>query len=122
MLKEDIQNLEEELRLAMLSSDVEKLDKLIADSLIFTAPNGIVINKQFDLDAHRSGVQKIFKLEPSNQIIQIHDDFAIVMVNMDLVGMFNNQDFSGIFAYTRVWANSDNGFKVVAGHVSQIPA
>lgn len=122
MLKEDIQNLEEELRLAMLSSDVERLDKLIADSLIFTAPNGIVINKQFDLDAHRSGVQKISKLEPSNQIIQIHDDIAIVMVNMDLVGIYNNQDFSGKFAYTRVWTNTDNGLKVVAGHVSQIPA
>lgn len=120
MQKKDIQKLEEELRIAMLASNVKKLDELIADSLIFTAPNGMVIDKKFDLDCHRSGLQKISKLEPSNQVIQLYDNFAIVIVHMDLIGIFNNQDCSGKFAYTRVWANLGGNWKVVAGHVSQL--
>jgi len=44
-----IENLEEKLRHAMLTSDVSALDELIADDLVFTMHTGQVVNKQFDL-------------------------------------------------------------------------
>jgi ketosteroid isomerase-like protein len=53
-----IEDLEEKLRQAMLASDIEALDELIADDLIFTMHTGLVINKQDDLEAHRTGIQK----------------------------------------------------------------
>lgn len=51
-----IENLEEKLRHAMLTSDVAVLDELIADDLVWTMHTGKVVNKQFDLEAHRSGM------------------------------------------------------------------
>ncbi|NJR63493.1 MAG: nuclear transport factor 2 family protein [Cyanobacteria bacterium CRU_2_1] len=50
-----IQTLEDSLRQAMLTSDVAMLDKLIGNDLVFTMHTGSVINKQDDLEAHRSG-------------------------------------------------------------------
>lgn len=47
----------------MLISDVLALNELIADDLVFTLPTGLVIDKQVDLEAHRSGIQKYHQIE-----------------------------------------------------------
>ncbi len=56
---------EEQLRLAMLASDVESLDVLISLSLIFTSHFGSVISKRDDLDEHRSGALRFQTIELS---------------------------------------------------------
>lgn len=121
-MREDILQLEEELRLAMLASDVGKLNELIADSLVFTGPTGEIVSKQVDLDVHKSGVQKITQLSPLEQTIQIYDNFAVVTVKMYLVGTYGDSTITGKYRYTRVWANLDNSWKVVAGSVVQSAA
>lgn len=116
----EIIELEEKLRLAMLNSNVEELDKLIADTLVFTLPTGDVINKEFDLNAHRSGIQKLIMLEQSEQNIQYYDNFAVVTVKADIEGTFNDNPIGGLCTYTRVWANIGGEWQVVAGHVSEV--
>ena len=115
-----IEELEEKLRKAMLNSDIETLDKLIADSLVFTLPTGDIADKQMDLNAHRSGIQKLYKLSPSEQLIKCYENFVIVTVKMELEGLFNNNSISGRYSYTRVWTKTQEVWQVVAGHVSQI--
>ena len=118
MAIEQIEALEETLRQAMLVSDVSTLNELIDDDLIFTLPDGSVIDKQTDLEAHRSGIQKFTALEISDRQVQDHGNFAIVIVKTEIV----SQVFSGSFRFTRVWAEQPEGWQIVAGHVSQIPA
>lgn len=113
-----IEGLEEKLRQAMLASNVSALDELIADDLIFTLPNGLVINKQTDLEAHRSGVQKFIGLEISDRQVKDYGNFAIITVKTEIV----SQVFSGTFRFTRVWAKQQERWQIVAGHVSQITA
>ena len=120
MKNANILDLEEKLRLAMLESDVAVLDELISDTLIFTAPTGDVINKQMDLDAHRSGIQKMTKLEPIEQHIQLNGNFAVVAVKVLLEGTFDGVPIDGTYCYTRVWADSQGHWQVVAGHVSRV--
>lgn len=119
-MEEEIIKLEEELRLAMLNSDVEKLDALIADSLIFIAPQGEVITKQIDLDVQRNKIQQISKLTPSEQQIQMYDDLAVVTVKMNIVGAFSGIDISGTYRYIRTWKKFDNIWQIIAGAVIQI--
>ena len=120
MNKEHIANLEERLRQAMLSSDVEVLDELLAESLVFTAPRGEVISKQTDLDCHKAKLQRLVELNPSDQSIVMYDNFAVVTVKMQLIGLFKNNPIDGIYCYTRVWADMNGKWQVVAGHVSSI--
>lgn len=117
---EEIAILEEKLRQAMLHGDVLALDELIADDLVFTLHTGLVINKQEDLEAHRTGVQKFTNIELDEQKIQLYGDCAVVSVKAVLTGKFNGQPYSATYRFTRFWVKRQNRWQIAAGHVSQV--
>jgi hypothetical protein len=73
-----------------------------------------------DLEAHRGGIIQITQLEPSDERIQDFGAIVVVSVRMDMRGSFQGGAFAGPFRYTRIWRAGDNGWRVVAGHVSAI--
>ncbi|MBD2070538.1 nuclear transport factor 2 family protein [Leptolyngbya sp. FACHB-671] len=116
-----IENLEEKLQQAMLTSNVAVLDELIADNLVWTMHTGFVSNKQSDLDAYRSGVFRFTKLEISDR--QFHpysSDCVVVTLKAEIDGVLNGQAFSETYRFTRVWMQRQNRWQIIAGHVSQI--
>ncbi|MBE9177785.1 nuclear transport factor 2 family protein [Oculatella sp. LEGE 06141] len=116
-----IENLEEKLRQAMLTSDVPVLDELIADDLVWTMHTGQVVNKQFDLDAHRSGLFQFTKVETSDRQIHQYDSNCIVVtLKAELAGTSSGEAFSAAYRFTRVWVQRQNRWQIVAGHVSQV--
>ncbi|HMG69984.1 MAG TPA: nuclear transport factor 2 family protein [Gemmatimonadaceae bacterium] len=110
------------LRRAQLSSDVQELDRLVDDALVFTGPNGGVYGKKDDLDAHRRGLIRITRLEPSEERVQRFGHIAVVSVRMEMSGTFEGAAFAGPFRYTRVWRAQGDGWRIVAGHVSAVLA
>jgi ketosteroid isomerase-like protein len=114
-------NVEEQLRLAMLASDVSVLNELLAPDIIITSHLGELLGKQDDLAAHESGLFQINELNPSEQKIQIYGDVAIVLVRMQLSGSYKGNPANGDFRYTRVWAVSSPGnWNIVAAHIGTI--
>jgi uncharacterized protein DUF4440 len=111
---------ESALRRAQLKGDVNELDRLIDDSLVFTGPNGLVYGKRDDLEAHRRGAIRITRLDPSEERIQNFGDIAVVSVRMEMSGTFEGQAFSGPSRYTRVWRRYGDTWRIVAGHVSAV--
>ena len=110
------------LRQAQLTSNVQELDRLVDDALVFTGPNGALYGKQDDLDAHRRGLIRITRLEPSEERVQRFGHIAVVSVRMEMSGTFEGAPFAGPFRYTRVWRAHENGWRIVAGHVSAVLA
>jgi ketosteroid isomerase-like protein len=110
------------LRQAQLAGDVGALDRLIDDELVFTGPNGLVYGKQDDLDAHRRGLIRITRLDPSEERFQRFGHIAVVSVRMEMSGTFEGAAFDGPFRYTRVWRAKPDGWRIVAGHVSAVLA
>jgi len=119
MTRSAIKHAEEELRTAMLAGDVDALDRLLDDALLFVAPNGDVAHKHDDLDNYRTRSQIITRHAPSDFMIELHgDDLGVVTVKVDLGGTFRGQPFEGIFRYTRTWRRSAGGaWRVIAGAV-----
>jgi len=112
---------EEELRLAMLRSDVGTLKKLISPDLIFTSHLGQVFGKESDLEAHRLGIVRIRVLTPSEQRILLLDGVAIVSVRMHVAGTYADIPQEADLRYTRVGAAlPEDRWQVVAGHASVI--
>ena len=110
---------EEQLRLAILNSDVNTLNQLLAPELIFTNHLGQVLSKEDDLTAHRSGIIKVKVLTPSEQYIQLRGDVAIVSVRMHLVGSYDGIESDSDFRFTRIWTlSSTNTWQVIAAHSS----
>ncbi|RLP71882.1 nuclear transport factor 2 family protein [Mycetocola tolaasinivorans] len=58
-----IEDTETELLDAMRESDLVALDRLISDQLTFIGPDGAVLTKQADLDAHRTGATSFDKID-----------------------------------------------------------
>ena len=83
-IESQIQIAEERLRRAMLTSDLETLDKLISPELLFTNHLGQVLGKQDDLALHRSGILKFHTLEPSESQMKISEKIAIVSIRMKI--------------------------------------
>lgn len=119
----EIVALEEELRAAQLSADVGALDRLIADRLLFTGPDGQLGTKAQDLDAHRSGVVRFHAHEPQElHIRRIGLDVAITALRARLAVEVNGTIVQGTYRYTRIWAREGGEpWRVVGGHVSVVP-
>ena len=108
--------MEEALLSAMLSGNVEALDALLADELLFTDHTGRIVDKATDLEAHRSGMIKIDELKPSEQVIRDYGNVVYVSVLLSISGTFAGQPASGNFRFSRIWKCTGNSWQVVAGH------
>jgi len=120
-LEEQIVQIEDRLRTAMLRSDVAALDELLAPDLIFTNHLGQLLGKDDDLAAYRSGVLKVVSLESSEQLVRALGDVAVVSVRMRLIGTYGGAPANGDFRFTRVWARSQREtWHIVAAHAGLI--
>src|SRR5262245_42107644 len=82
----EIVALEAAMRAAQLAADVVALDRLIADELLFTGPDGNLGTKAQDLAAHGSGVVRIREHQPTElRIRRVGADAAIVALRTRLV-------------------------------------
>ena len=117
---QQIIELENRLIQAMKGSNVNELDALIDDELIFTGHDGRLYTKEMDLQAHREGNIAIFELTTSEQVIKIIDDIAVVSVRKDISGSFFEEVQVGIFRFTRIWKYKNGKWRIIAGHSTQM--
>lgn len=117
---EKVVNAEIELLTAVKNADISVLEDLLHDDLLFNLPDGNTITKQFDLETYRSGKMKINFVEASNQIIHLVGDTAIVAVTVSLKGTYGESPIDGVLRYIRVWKESDEILKVIAGSCVQL--
>jgi hypothetical protein len=108
------------LRQAQFSNDVELLERLLDDALVFTGPDGALYGKADDLHAHRQRWLRLTHLEPSDERVQRFGPIAVVSVRMEMAGTFKGESFAGPYRYTRVWCARPDGWRIVAGHVSAV--
>lgn len=120
MKTETVINAEIELLTAIKKSDILALETILHDDLLFNMPDGQTITKEFDLQAYRSGKMKIDFLEATDQIVNIIDNTAVVVVTVSLKGTYDNIVINGVFKYIRVWKKIGKNLKVIAGSCVQL--
>jgi ketosteroid isomerase-like protein len=110
------------LRAAQLAADVDALDRLISDDLLFTGPDGQLATKAQDLDAHRSGAVRVVAHEPEElRVRQAGADVAVAALRARLTVDVVGTRVSGTYRYTRVWVREGALWRVAGGHVSAVP-
>lgn len=116
--------LEAAIRRAQLDADVQALDALVGGELLFTGPDGQLGTKAQDLEAHGSGVVRFREHEPEElRVRRVGDDVAVSALRARLAVEVAGTLVRGTFRYTRVWAREGDGrWRVVGGHVSEVPA
>ena len=118
-IENQIRECEARLYAAMLASNVDELDALIADDLLFSGPTGELATKEMDLALHRSGDTQFRELVPKELDVRVwSDDFVLASAKIFLSGIFSGHEFAGDCRYTRVWRKGKNGWQIAAGSVN----
>ena len=113
---------EAELYRAQLASDVEALDRILDDCLMFTALDGSLVTKNDDLSLHRSGRLRITRMQPIERRMVHLGETTVVSAKMDASALMDGSRMSAVLRYTRVWHKRSGEWRVVAGHMSTVPA
>jgi ketosteroid isomerase-like protein len=116
-----IRELEGRLQQAMLSSDADALDALLADDLSFVDATGKVWTKADDLNGHRYGLQRIEQLDVEEQTVRVYEKCAVTVTRVALRGSFGGAPFAGSLRYTRTWCETGGAWRVVAAHCGLVP-
>ncbi|WP_293788643.1 nuclear transport factor 2 family protein [uncultured Pedobacter sp.] len=106
---------EDSLLKAIKHGDVENLDRLLHEDLLFTLPNGVTITKAMDMENYTSGNMVVNTIMPSEQLINLIGDTAVVSVKIELNAVYHSQAVEGTFRYLRIWKLFDREWKVIAG-------
>ncbi|MEO0947054.1 MAG: nuclear transport factor 2 family protein [Cyanobacteria bacterium J06641_5] len=109
---------EEKLKAAMIASNVNELDEILSDDLIFTNHLGQIVTKAEDLAGHKSGDFKIEKIAYSEQVIKLIGDLGMVSVVAEISGSYRGEPANGKFRFTRLWGEREDIWQVVVGHSS----
>jgi hypothetical protein len=116
----EIIKMEERLRIAMLTSNVEALDVLIHDRLLFIGPDGEVYHKTDDLELHRTGQIKFTRIELTDLQIESYGSTAITVALVNLAGTYKGKTFEGCSRYSRTWMYSNQQWRIISGSVCSV--
>ncbi|WP_113661328.1 nuclear transport factor 2 family protein [Pedobacter nanyangensis] len=122
MTKDEILNLEHRLYQAIKESDVQVLDELLHENLLFVSPGGDVVTKEIDLNTYRNGDLNINELTPTVENLNIIDDMAVITLTIALKGSYKEQPFGAKYRYIRFWKEFPSGIKVIGGSGTRIGA
>jgi len=91
---------EEQLRAAQLGADIATLDRLIADEILFTGPDGQLGTKAQDLEAHRSGSVRVLAHRPEElRVRRVCDHVHVAALRAYLEVRVGGSVFSGTYCY-----------------------
>ena len=116
---EALRDADRRLQRAQLASDVEALDHLIDDRLVFTGPDGRHYSKQDDLRVHRSGQQSMTRVDEEDLAVLVVGGTGVTWFLGRLEGSMAGEPFVARVRYTRTWVHDDRtGWRLIAAHVS----
>jgi ketosteroid isomerase-like protein len=120
-VSEQVQQLEDARYAAMLGKDVETLDRLLDDKLIYMHSTGIADTKASYLEGLRTGVWDYQGVNRTDQRIQVDGDVVLVFCKMSIRlitrGVFKAFDSRAL----AVWIRRSDGWRLLALQSGAIP-
>ena len=122
-VEEEVLACEAQLRRAQVAADVEALDGLLDDELLFSGLDGALASKADDLAMHRSGRLRITRMEPLEiRLLTLGEGVVAASAKMDAAAVMEGATVEALLRYTRVWRKRDGRWRVAAGHLSAVTA
>jgi ketosteroid isomerase-like protein len=111
---------ERRLQAAQLAGDVDALDQLLDDRLVFTfGPDGQLYSKADDLNNHRTRRQTMTSLVEEELRVLAEGTTGVTWFLGALQGQLDGAPFAVRMRYTRTWIRDDqHGWRIIAAHAS----
>lgn len=115
-MMEDLRDAERRLQAAQLAGDVEALDRLLDDRLIFTF-GANVATKADDLELHRTRTQVMTKVAEEDLTVLADGRTGVTWFLGTVEGTVSGAPFAARMRYTRTWLYDEtHGWRVIAVH------
>jgi ketosteroid isomerase-like protein len=116
-----IPKIEQELLDALLKSDTSAAEKYLADSAVFTDPDGAVSSKAQFISEVKSGTLKLESSKYADMKVQAADaDMAVVTYRSTDKGTYKGKDISGEYRWIDVFAKRGGRWQIVVGQGTKI--
>ncbi len=120
-LEAALRDVEQQLQSAVRSGDVEALDRLLDDRVVYTGPDGRSLTKEEDLEAHRSRTLVVESFDQEDLQVTVAGTTGITRVLATLQGTAAGQPFAARLQYTRTWVHAEGAWRVLAAHAGVSP-
>lgn len=104
---------EDRLQQALRDSDVVTLDQLLDPDVVFVGPDGLEVDKQADLDSHRSGFLQLTQVTELRRSTRQFDNAGTTRVTLHLQGTIGGEPLDANLIYTRTWHFSNGTWQVM---------
>ncbi len=116
-----VMGIERELLSAVLKGDASANERYLADTYVFTGPDGSVEDKAQAIADLKSGDLKLQSASLDSAKVQVYGDTAVVTYSSSDKGTYKGKDISGTTRWTDVFVNRNGRWQVVATHGTMLP-
>jgi ketosteroid isomerase-like protein len=119
--EQEIRQMIEKYRTAILQRDIATLEKIWADDYVFVNAAGDVLTKTERLANVKSGATALDSInEEENVTVRVYQNSAVVTSRVTLKGQYSGQPISGEYRSTLVWVKSPGGWRLVSNQLTAL--
>jgi ketosteroid isomerase-like protein len=115
-----LMHIEQEMVDALLKGDVSANERYLADTFIFTDPDGMVMDKTRMVADLKSGDLKLESSKSDDMKVQAYGNAAIVTYGTTDKGSYKGKDLSGRYRWTDVFVKRNGRWQIVATQGTRI--
>jgi ketosteroid isomerase-like protein len=115
-----VTNIEKEMLDALLKGDTSASERYLADTFIFTGPDGETSNKAQNIADLKSGDLKLQSATFDDPKVSVYGDTAVVTYGSVDKGTYKGKDISGKTRWTDVFVKKNGKWQLVATHGSRL--
>jgi uncharacterized protein (TIGR02246 family) len=117
-----VREVEQRFTAALLKKDDVAFGELLADDLLHIGFDGQVAGKDEYMAFFKEGAWQYRKYEPSNVVVKVLGNVAVVTGRVNRTIVINKEETTGAFAFTHVWLQTGNRWRLTSSQVSTVPA
>jgi len=119
--RHEIDQLEDEWREAVLTSNTRVLETLLADDYMAITPSGTLQSRDETLDSLRTGRVHFTTITMSDRKVRFYGTTALVTSLASIQAKTPDGQISGSYRYTRVYVrDAQGGWKIVSFEASRV--
>ena len=120
-MEDEVRQAEKEWAAAVTAKDFAKVDKILADGLIYAHSTGIVETKAEYLAKVRGGTQNYDAIEHSKTQIKVYGNTAVAHSHVRMAGTNAAGPFDNKLMMMHFWVKEGGGWKLAAHQTTQLP-
>jgi ketosteroid isomerase-like protein len=119
--EQEIRQMIEKYRTAILQRDIATLEKIWADDYVFVNAAGDVLTKTERLANIKSGATTLDSIKREENItVRVYQNSAVTTSRVTLKGQYSGQPISGDYRSTLVWVKGPGGWQLVSNQLTAL--